>query len=140
MEEYRIALQSFGTGATGEGQRILADRHWPRGHKREAPGLDGWHPEVAPPASLQRDRHRGNMDQPTFDRLYRAALRHNADALIPLMRLARRGPLTLLTASGDPDHSHLPVLRQVILAKLAEEDRQADDSEPSSPVCYEPRR
>ena len=60
----------------------------------------------------------------------------NVDSLIPLMRYARAGRLTLLTASRNPEHSHLPILKRALLDALKKEDDEADGHEPSSPTCY----
>ena len=137
--DYRIALQTINTATTGEGQRVLVDRHRPAGPRWDPQSVDDWCPEAAPDDGLQQDWLRGQLDRPTFEARYRLALLQASDSLLVLMRLARQGPLTLLTANGDPEHSHLPMLRQALLEALHQEDREADGHELSSPVCYEPR-
>lgn len=37
-----------------DGFRILVDRLWPRGLKKETANIDAWMKEVAPPASLRK--------------------------------------------------------------------------------------
>ena len=44
-----------------------------------------------------------------------AELAEHSDALGELRRQARRGPITLLYAAKDKDHSHAIVLRKVLL-------------------------
>ncbi|WP_406565602.1 DUF488 family protein, N3 subclade [Halomonas jincaotanensis] len=53
---------------------------------------------------------------------------------MPLLRHARQGPLTLLTAARDLERTHLPLLSEAILQALHQED--AADREPASPPCY----
>ena len=40
--------------ASGEGQRFLVERLWPRGLKKESLTLDSWLKEVAPSDTLRR--------------------------------------------------------------------------------------
>lgn len=135
---YRIRLKRvYEKTAQADGQRVLADRLWPRGKKRESLALDDWCKDPTPSARLRKRWHGGDMDYQDFERQYRRELQDNPEALLPLMRLARMGTLTLLTASQDIENSHLPILRQALLEALDREDREADDREPSSPVCYQ---
>ena len=67
---------------------------------------------------------------------YQEQLKYDPDALFPLMKLARKGALQLLTATHDPQTSYLTVLKQAVIQALVAEDRLHDGNEPSSPVCY----
>lgn len=135
---YHIRLKRvYEKTAQADGQRVLADRLWPRGKKREALALDDWCKAPTPSASLRKRWHGGDLDYQDFEHLYRRELQDSPDALVPLMRLARKGTLTLLTASRDIENSHLPILRQALLGALDREDREADGREPNSPVCYQ---
>lgn len=44
--------RAYDAQAPGDGARILVDRLWPRGLKKEALGLDRWAKEVAPSTAL----------------------------------------------------------------------------------------
>jgi uncharacterized protein YeaO (DUF488 family) len=98
--------------------------------------LDDWCNGLAPSHALRKRWHRREIDYQTFGDHYRQELHNDPDALSILISMARKGRLTLLTASRDIDNSHLPILRRVLLEALEEEDREADGREPSSPVCY----
>ncbi|WP_106477813.1 DUF488 domain-containing protein [Phytohalomonas tamaricis] len=119
-----------------DGARVLVDRLWPRGKRRENLSLAEWYRDASPSRTLRNQWHRNEIDDATFARCYRDEISHAEDCLVPLMRWCRQGRLTLLSASRNLEQSHLPILREAILEALYEEDRQADGEEPSSPPCY----
>lgn len=135
--DYQIDLKRiYDSPNKSDGARVLVDRLWPRGKRHEELALTDWYKDASPSPALRRAWHKDELDDDTFTRDYQRELDANPDSLVPLMRNAREGRLTLLTATRDPQHSHLPTLRQALLDALEEEDRQADDREPSSPTCY----
>ena len=101
---------------TGEGTRVLVDRLWPRGMRRDDPRVGRWLPEVAPSAELRRwyAHQPGLFDQ--FAGRYRAELAEGtgADALAALRALLDEGPLLLVTATREPGQSHAAVLRNML--------------------------
>jgi uncharacterized protein YeaO (DUF488 family) len=108
----------YDDGAAGDdGVRVLVDRVWPRGVKKEDARLDAWDKEVAPSTELRKwyGHDHGRFDE--FAERYRAELAE-PDASRALERLreraAGRRPLTLLTATKaeDLDHSHVAVLAE----------------------------
>ncbi|WP_280548545.1 DUF488 family protein [Halomonas sp. 11-S5] len=120
-----------------DGARVLVDRLWPRGKRREGLALTDWYRDASPSPALRRQYHLGEISPDVFSARYRGELREAPENLIPLMRHARQGRLTLLSAARDLEGSHLLLLRNAILQALSEED--AADHEPSSPPCYAPQ-
>jgi uncharacterized protein YeaO (DUF488 family) len=116
-----------------DGARVLVDRLWPRGKPRENLALTEWYRDASPSPTLRRQYHQGEISAFVFAVRYRGELRDAPERLVPLMRHARRGRLTLLTASRDLEASHLPILQEALLRALREED--AADLEPASPPC-----
>lgn len=136
--DYDIAFKRvYEPVESGDGARVLVDRLWPRGKRREDLALTEWYRDAAPSPGLRRAWHRGDIDDERFERDYRRELAEVPETLVPLMRHARRDRLCLLTASRQPRRSHLPIMREALLAELEREDRQADGDEPSSPTCYD---
>lgn len=134
---YDVQLKRIYTEAQPtDGARMLVDRLWPRGKRRDTLALSDWYRDASPSNILRRQWHQGEISDAVFKRRYRWEIADTQDCLLPLMRCARQGRLTLLSAARDLDHSHLPILREAILEALDEEDRQADGLEPSSPPCY----
>ena len=132
---YEIILKRIYSPAEPEdGARILVDRLWPRGKPRESLALTDWYRDASPSPLLRRQYHQGEISASVFAARYRGELRDDPASLIPLMRHARRGRLTLLSAARNLDDSHLPILRDRLLQALREED--AADLEPASPPCF----
>lgn len=117
-----------------DGARVLVDRLWPRGKRRESLALTEWYRDASPTPAVRRQYHRGEISETVFAARYRGEMRDDPQALVPLMRHARHGRLTLLSAARDISASHLPLLRDAILDALAEED--ASDRDPASSPCY----
>jgi uncharacterized protein YeaO (DUF488 family) len=97
-----------------DGMRILVDRLWPRGVKKETIRLDDWMKEVAPSNEL---RKWFNHDMPNWDQLqskYTHELTQN-DAVKDLLDLIKKHKtVTLLYAAHDEQHNHALVLQQFI--------------------------
>ena len=94
------------------GRRVLVDRIWPRGLAKARAGIDEWAKEVAPSTELRRwyGHDPGRFEE--FRRRYQAELAEpqRQAAVRHLRELARSGPLTLVTATRDVDHSQAAVL------------------------------
>ncbi len=132
---YEIVLKRIYQAAEADdGARVLVDRLWPRGKPRESLALTEWYRDASPSPTLRRQYHQGEISAFVFAARYRGELRDDPERLVPLMRHARRGRLTLLTATRDLEASHLPILREALLRALQEED--AADLAPASPPCY----
>ncbi|GAA2242722.1 DUF488 family protein [Kitasatospora cystarginea] len=107
--EYRRIYSDAGAD---DGVRVLVDRVWPRGLRKDAGAFDVWMKEVAPSTELRRWYGHDPERYGEFRRRYLAELRDpdHQEALRSLTEIADSGPLTLLTASRDVDHSQAAVL------------------------------
>jgi len=92
------------------GHRVLVDRLWPRGVSKNA--VTEWAKDVAPSAELRRWYGHEMGKFGTFRQRYEEELRtpERAAAVTRLRDLAGSGPLTLLTATRDVEHSQAAVL------------------------------
>jgi uncharacterized protein YeaO (DUF488 family) len=100
--------------AASDGTRVLVDRLWPRGLRKEKAGIDRWLRDVAPSTEL---RHWFGHDPKRWDGFrerYAAELRDHSDALDELRRLVRDGPVTLLFAAHDEEHNNAVALRDIL--------------------------
>ena len=82
--------------APDDGFRVLVDRLWPRGVRKDQARLDLWLKEVAPSTALRREFGHDPARWPEFRRRYRAELERQPDAVALLRDNARRGTITLL--------------------------------------------
>lgn len=123
----------YDQASPADGRRVLVDRLWPRGLSRDAARIDEWLKAVAPSDGLRRWYGHQPARFPEFRSRYEDELKdpERAEALAHLRELARYGPVTLLTASRDLEHSQAAELaRQLRLAGAPgrEEDERAGDS------------
>ncbi len=97
-----------------DGRRILVDRLWPRGISKQAANLDEWAKDVAPSTELRRWYNHDPDKFAEFKRRYAAELKAGqpAAAWNQLVEAAGQGPVTLLTATKDLDHSEASVLAE----------------------------
>src|SRR5688572_26411664 len=102
--------------ARGDGQRILVERLWPRGMKKEALQYHAWLKDVAPSTQLRKwfDHRPERWEE--FRRRYRKELRGNA-ALQSLLDAGKRGNLTLLYSAHDLEHNGAVVLREYLVER-----------------------
>lgn len=95
-----------------DGVRVLVDRLWPRGVRKEDAHFDEWMREVAPSTELRRWYGHDPDRYAEFRRKYLAELRDPTrhEAVERLKETAGRSKITLLTASHDLEHSQAAVL------------------------------
>ncbi|WP_036467195.1 DUF488 domain-containing protein [Mycobacterium genavense] len=96
-----------------DGQRVLVDRIWPRGIRRDDPRVGIWCKDVAPSKELREWYHHRPERFDEFASRYRAELAGNT-ALDELRKLANRGVVTLVSATRDLDGSHAAVLAKLL--------------------------
>jgi uncharacterized protein YeaO (DUF488 family) len=107
-----------------DGTRVLIDRLWPRGVKKEEAAIDQWFRDLAPSTELRRwFRHDVSL-WGEFRRRYSAELKQHAEQLDELLRLAHEGPVTLVFAARDEEHNDAVVLRDI----LAEHSKRRNSS------------
>jgi uncharacterized protein YeaO (DUF488 family) len=102
-----------------DGVRVLVDRLWPRGVRKDTLHLDEWCKQIAPSSAL-RGWYGHSPDRFTeFSRRYRAELDdpEHAAPLVHLASIADHGPLALLTATKRVEISHASVLAAVLAAR-----------------------
>ncbi|ADO48885.1 DUF488 domain-containing protein [[Enterobacter] lignolyticus] len=93
-----------------DGYRILVDRLWPRGVKKDALNHDEWAKALSPSAELRKAFHGEVIDFATFSQHYRDELRLNQAEGERIARLAQQQPVTLLYAAKNTQQNHALVL------------------------------
>lgn len=99
-----------------DGARVLVDRIWPRGLRKDAADLDEWAKDVAPSTELRKWYGHDPAKFDEFRRRYLDELSGEAQraALDTLCALAAKGPVTLVTATKDVAISQAAVLAQLL--------------------------
>ena len=100
--------------AASDGYRVLVDRLWPRGVRREAARLDEWARELAPSAELRRWFGHDPERFEEFRRRYTDELAGQEEKLRELRRRAREGALTLVYSARDVEHNDAVVLAEIL--------------------------
>lgn len=115
-----IALKRAYDGpSSSDGTRVLVDRLWPRGLSKERARVDIWLKEIAPSNELRKWFNHDPEKFVEFRRRYEAELKSEAgqEALARLHDLARQGPLTLVFAAHDTEHSNAVVLHDLLMRR-----------------------
>ena len=94
----------------GDGYRVLVDRLWPRGLRKEDAIVDLWLKEIAPSAELRRWYGHEPERFEEFAIRYEAELQSKGDALAKLQMRVDIQEVTLLTAARAPQFSAAQVL------------------------------
>jgi uncharacterized protein YeaO (DUF488 family) len=104
-----------------DGERILVDRLWPRGLKKEDAHLEDWPKDLAPSDDL---RHWFSHDPERWEEFQQRYLEELEDPekksqIEALLERARQGPVTLVFAAKDEQRNNAVVLKQYLEKRLA---------------------
>jgi uncharacterized protein YeaO (DUF488 family) len=95
-----------------DGARVLVDRVWPRGMRKDTARLDEWAKDVAPTTELRTWYQHDPAKFGEFRRRYTAELAEPGAR--EARALAADRPVTLLTATRDLDLSQAAVLARLL--------------------------
>lgn len=107
-----------------DGYRVLVDRLWPRGIKKENALLDQWAKDLAPSQELRKWYSHAPAKWSEFQQRYWKELDENRQLITDLLRRANQDTVTLLFAAKDTDHNNAQALK-----KFIEENRKEVDKE-----------
>lgn len=102
-----------------DGYRVLVDRLWPRGLKKEQAALDLWARDVGPSRELRQWFGHEPARWEGFRHRYAAELDANAEQWRPLAAKAARGRVTLLYGARDEEHNNAVALKHYLDTYLA---------------------
>lgn len=100
--------------AESDGYRVLVDRLWPRGIKKETARLDEWIKELGPSTELRQWFGHEVERWPEFRDRYRAELADARELWRPLIGRAESGEVTLLFGARDTEHNQAVVLAEFL--------------------------
>lgn len=97
-----------------DGLRVLVDRLWPRGMKKERAALDRWEKSLAPSPELRKwwSHDPERMDE--FATAYQAELDASGAAKVFVEGLAPDAKVTLLFAAKDLTINHAAILKDYL--------------------------
>ena len=97
-----------------DGYRVLVERLWPRGIKKEQAQLDLWLKEAAPTPELRVWFNHDDTKWEEFRSRYMEELKQNTKVHSELEKLARKDIITLVFAARNTDHNAAVVLKQYL--------------------------
>ena len=99
-----------------DGYRVLIDRLWPRGRRKDDLQLDAWLKVLAPSTELRKWFGHDPERWTEFRARYRRELRGVAarEQLRDLATRAKRGRVTLVFGAKDVEHNDAVVLKSII--------------------------
>lgn len=107
--------RAYDEAAGNDGFRVLVDRLWPRGVKKEDLHYDLWAKEVSPSSELRKWVH-ADMDNrwDDFATLYQKEL-SESDAIKSIFnKIKEYDVVTLLYAAKDPARNHAIILKSYL--------------------------
>ncbi|HEY4134532.1 MAG TPA: DUF488 family protein [Alphaproteobacteria bacterium] len=116
MDVKRLRLKrAYDPPSDDDGLRVLVDRLWPRGLKRDAARIDHWVKDVSPSAELRGWFAHDPERWTEFQKRYRAEIKKNGEALAALKELMKgQKRLTFLFAAKDEEHNNAVALRNYL--------------------------
>ena len=100
-----------------DGTRVLVDRLWPRGVRKDDAAVDLWLKELAPSTELRKWFGHDPARWEEFRERYAAEMRQHPELVEQLRDLAREGLVTLVYSAHDELHNDAVVLRNVVLER-----------------------
>ena len=98
----------------GDGKRILVDRLWPRGLRKEDVVFDEWVKEAAPSNELRKWFGHDPARWQEFKKRYKRELTGKTELVERLKGEAAAGTLTILYSAKDKERNNAVVLRDLI--------------------------
>jgi len=106
--------RAYESPSKSDGRRILVERLWPRGIKKEDAALFVWMKEIAPSTELRKWYGHDPAKWPEFQQRYRAELEANREGVNRLRKICQAGAVTFLYAARDEERNSAVVLKKYI--------------------------
>jgi len=108
-------MRVYDVTTSTKGYRVLVDRVWPRGIKKEALALDEWCKDLAPSTELRKWFGHEPARWDEFRSRYLAELKNKADTLERLREIADKKELVLLYSAKDKAHNQAVVIYDALM-------------------------
>lgn len=110
-----MAKRVYELHSKGDGRRVLVDRIWPRGIRKEELGDVLWLKEISPSAALRSWFGHKPERWAEFRRRYWAELDEMPETVARLRDLMKKGHVTLLYSARDTQHNQAIALRDYLM-------------------------
>jgi uncharacterized protein YeaO (DUF488 family) len=106
--------RAYDSPSGSDGCRILVDRIWPRGVRKEEARIDLWIKDAAPSTVLRKWFAHDPVKWKEFKKRYFAELDNQASAVAELLKQANHGVVTLVYGAKDPKHNNAVALKEYL--------------------------
>ena len=97
-----------------DGKRILIDRLWPRGMKKEKAHIDEWLKEISPSNELRKWYSHDPAKWSEFQKRYRAEISKQKELLKRIRNEGKKGTVTLLFSTKELELNNAVALKEII--------------------------
>ena len=114
----------YDPSSNDDGKRILVDRLWPRGLKKEDVHFDEWVKDIAPSVELRTWFNHDPQKWKEFKRLFFKELHGKRETVDGIVRLAKKGTVTLLFGSREEHFNNAAALKEYLEARMSASERE----------------
>jgi uncharacterized protein YeaO (DUF488 family) len=107
-----------------DGKRILIDRLWPRGLKKEDARIDEWIKEIAPSNELRKWFNHDPNRWDEFKNRFFAELRGERELIDGIIDMARKSRVTLLFGSKEERFNNAVALKEYLEKRMDASERK----------------
>ncbi|QDT33862.1 DUF488 domain-containing protein [Thalassoglobus polymorphus] len=107
-------IRAYDIEDSDEGYRVLVDRLWPRGVKKETLQLDEWAKDLAPSSELRKWFGHDPEKWEVFQERYKDELKELKEARRELLDNAGDQTILMIYAAKDGEHNHTVVLEDFL--------------------------
>ncbi len=107
-----------------DGKRILIDRLWPRGLKKENAQIDEWIKEVAPSSELRKWFRHDPQKWGEFKKRFFSELQGKQNIMDGIVSTSRKGTVTLLFGSKEERFNNAVALKEYVNFQMNVSDRK----------------
>ena len=108
--------RAYDPASRGDGTRILVDRLWPRGLKKEEVNVAKWMKELGSSTELRKSFGHDPAHWKEFRKRYKAELRRPEarEMLKAISKAAARGTVTLVYSAKDEEHNQAVIISELL--------------------------
>jgi uncharacterized protein YeaO (DUF488 family) len=99
-----------------DGFRVLVDRLWPRGIKKEKAKIDLWFKEIAPSDKLRKWFKHDISKWEEFKKRYQEEIKQNKESFKKLISIIKdKKIVTLVFSAKDEKHNNAVILKEILM-------------------------
>lgn len=117
--------RAYDTPSQDDGTRILVDRLWPRGLRKDDARIDLWLREIAPSDDLRKWFNHDPKKWGLFRKRFFTELDKQPDAIDEIKKTARKGTMTLIYGAREERFNNAVALKEYLVIRMTASRRKA---------------